>query len=75
MKHEELKNSGDTSPSPIKNGETLMPVRNTSSRQLKNHVHVSVRLKPIKADDVSGTSRQQIDRNKHWKVLNSNQIQ
>ena len=43
----------DTSPSPIKNGETLMPVRNIGGRQLKNHVHVSVRLKPIKADDNS----------------------
>ena len=66
-----IKNRSSNSPSPTKNRETISPKK---GRQLKNHVHVSVRLKPIKADveSLSPKLRKSFDRNKHWKVLNEN---
>ena len=43
--------------------ETLLPIKNR--RQLKNNVHVSVRLKPVAGKQ---------ERNKLWKILNDRQL-
>lgn len=62
--------------SPQRNYETLLPLKNSSRRQLKNHVHVSVRLKPV---NVVGTGRDNApghhsERNKVWRAINEHQI-
>ena len=46
----------------INSTEILMPIKD--KRQLKNHVHVSVRLKPTPS----------FDRKKIWKTINQNSL-
>ena len=53
--------------SPSKQLETLLPMKNQTKNQLKNNIHVSVRLKPLPG----GTS----EKSKLWRVIDAHHIE